>query len=125
MKKENHLKDIKTLEVEILKSKPKFAELDAGHFFMIPNSTIPALRKLKLGAGDITVYMFMLSLANGYEGSICYPSTKTFQKVLGLSRTQVMTSKKRLEELGLITLVRKGGNSWGEKKANEYKELTI
>lgn len=32
-----------------------------------------------------------------------------------------MNSKKRLEELGLITLLRKGGNSWEEKKANEYK----
>lgn len=121
MKSENHLKDIKKVEIDILKSKPKFAQLDAGYLFMIPNCTIPDLRKLKLGAGDITMYMFMQSLANGYENSICYPSTKTFEKVLGLSRTQVMNSKKRLEELGLITLLRKGGNSWEEKKANEYK----
>lgn len=114
-------KTLKELNLKVIERKPEFDKLEGGHYVRISNITVPTLYKLGLNAGEIAIYVYYLSLVNGYEGGTCYPSNDRLMKELGMSKAHVSRCKKKLTELGLLTLVYQGGLKWGERKANEYR----
>ena len=98
-------KTLKELNLKVIDRKPEFDKLEGGHYVRISNLTLPALYKLGLNAGEISMYVYYLSLVNGYEEGTCYPSNDRLMKELGMSKAHVSRCKKRLTELGLLTLV--------------------
>lgn len=80
-----------------------------------------ALGALNLNSSETRIYLYMMSLANGRENCTCFPSNNTLVSRLNISESQAKRSRKRLEELGLIKVVCKGGRSAGNRYANTYK----
>lgn len=114
-------KTLKELNLKVIKRKPEFDKLEGGYYVRISNQTLPALYQLGLNAGEIAMYVYYLSLVNGYEGGTCHPSNDRLMKELGMSKAHVSRCKKKLTELGLLTLVYQGGQKWGKREANVYR----
>lgn len=118
---EKYNKDYEELGITILNSKPDFDRLEAGFHFRLNNCTVPALKKLGLALNDLFMYLHLVTKVNGYEDGTCYMSTEALMRELDMPKTTVHRSKKKLTELGLITLIKEGGNSTGRNLGNVYR----
>ena len=67
------------------------------------------------------MYLHLVTKVNGYEDGTCYMSTEALMRELDMPKTTVHRSKKKLTELGLITLIKEGGNSTGRNLGNVYR----
>lgn len=118
---EKYNKDYEEIGITILNSKPDFDRLEAGFHFRLNNCTVPALKKLGLALNDLFMYLHLVTKVNGYEDGTCYMSTEALMRELDMPKTTVHRSKKKLTELGLITLIKEGGNSTGRNLGNVYR----
>lgn len=118
---EQYNKNYEEIGITILNSKPDFDRLEAGFHFRLNNCTVPALKKLGLALNDLFMYLHLVTKVNGYEDGTCYMSTEALMRELDMPKTTVHRSKKKLTELGLITLVKEGGNSTGRNLGNVYR----
>lgn len=118
---EQYNKNYEELGITILNRKPDFDRLEAGFHFRLNNCTVPALKKLGLALNDLFMYIHLVTKVNGYDDGTCYMSTEALMRELDMPKTTVHRSKKKLTELGLITLVKEGGNSTGRNLGNVYR----
>ena len=72
---------------------------------------LPAMQKIVL---------LMLANRTNHDTGLCFPSHDTLTKECGMSKRSVVYQIEKLEEAGLINVIR-STNAKGEKNANRYK----